>query len=115
MTTQSVLDHHLQALTTGNLDELMSDYSDDASLVMIDATYHGRDAIRGFFTQAVQQFAHPEAKLELRQSQVAGETAMIVWDGETPNLRFDFATDSFVIRDGRILVQTFAAKVTPKA
>ena len=26
----------------------------------------------------------------------------------------EFATDTFVVRDGKIVVQTFAAKITPK-
>jgi hypothetical protein len=114
MTTQSVLDHHLHSLLTANLDELMSDYDDQSSVVTIDASYHGREAIRGFFSQAVEVLSHPKAKLELRQTRIAGETAMIVWDGETSAFHVDFATDSFVIRDGKILVQTVATKMTPK-
>jgi hypothetical protein len=38
-----------------------------------------------------------------------------VWDAETPDNRYDLASDTFLIRDGKTLVQTFAAKVTPKS
>jgi hypothetical protein len=114
-TTQAVLDHHLQQLASANLDGLMSDYTDDSTLVMADAAYRGRDEIRGFFAQAVEMFAQPGAELVLRQTRVDGDTAIIVWDGDTPQVRVDFATDSFIIRDGKILVQTFAAKMVPKS
>jgi hypothetical protein len=31
-----------------------------------------------------------------------------------PPTTYEFGTDTFVVRDGKILVQTFAGKITPK-
>jgi len=40
--------------------------------------------------------------------------AFITWSAETADNVYEFATDTFVIRDEKIVTQTFAAKVTPK-
>ena len=45
---------------------------------------------------------------------VEGDCAFIVWDAETADNKFEDASDTFVIRDGKILVQTYAGKVTRK-
>jgi hypothetical protein len=43
-----------------------------------------------------------------------GEIAFITWTAETADNTYEFGTDTFVVRDGKILVQTFAGKITPK-
>jgi hypothetical protein len=40
--------------------------------------------------------------------------AFIVWEGDTSKNRYEAASDTFIIRDGQIKVQTVAAKVSPK-
>jgi hypothetical protein len=37
-----------------------------------------------------------------------------LWTAETPDNRYDLVTDTFVVRDGKIVVQSFAAKILPK-
>jgi hypothetical protein len=49
----------------------------------------------------------------LRQ-EVDGDTAYIVWTAETADNRFELATDTFIVRDGKIVTQTFAGKISPK-
>ncbi len=41
---------------------------------------------------------------------VEGEIAFIVWSSEPA---FPLGTDTFIIRDGRIVAQTFAAHMVP--
>jgi hypothetical protein len=48
-----------------------------------------------------------------RQS-IEGEVAHIVWAAETADNVYDLGTDTFVVRDGKIIAQPFAAKTTPK-
>jgi len=52
--------------------------------------------------------------MEMKQTLVHGDWAFIVWTAETPDNRYETAADTFVLHDGTIVVQTFAAKVTPK-
>ncbi len=49
----------------------------------------------------------------LRQ-EVGGDTAYIVWKAETADNRFEVGTDTFIVRNGKIVTQTFAGKISPK-
>jgi ketosteroid isomerase-like protein len=112
-TTQSVLDHHLQCFGTGDVDGIMQDYSPDAALLLPDGALRG-DAIRDFFKASLAEFAKPGTTMEMKQCLVHGDCAFIVWNAETPDNRYEAASDTFLVRDGKILVQTFAAKISPK-
>ena len=52
--------------------------------------------------------------MAMRQLIVEGDCAFVCWDAETADHRYEGASDTFVIRDGRIAVQTFSAKVMAK-
>jgi ketosteroid isomerase-like protein len=113
--TQSVLDHHLQCFGALDLDGLLSDYRDYSVLMTPDGTFRGRDAIRGFFAQAFDEFRQPGTTFAMKSVQVEGDCAFIFWDAETATNKFEAASDTFVVRDGAIAVQTYAAKVTPRS
>jgi hypothetical protein len=40
--------------------------------------------------------------------------AYILWSAETEDDSYEAATDTFVVRKGKIVAQSFAAKITPK-
>ena len=46
--------------------------------------------------------------------QVADDIAYIVWHANCASADIVFGTDTFLIRDGKIAVQTFAAKIEAK-
>lgn len=101
--TASVLERHLQAATVG-VDALMDDYTEQSVLVTHDATYRGLAGIRSFFTALLRDLpAGFFAGMKIRRQEVVGELAYILWDRE-PFLQ---ATDTFVVRDGKIALQTF--------
>jgi hypothetical protein len=50
----------------------------------------------------------------MKQRVIEGQVAYIVWTAETADNVYELATDTFLVRDGKIAVQTFAGKVTPK-
>jgi hypothetical protein len=50
----------------------------------------------------------------MRRQEVHGEIAYIVWKADTPSLDVPLGTDTFVVRDGKIVVQTFAGQLIPK-
>jgi hypothetical protein len=51
---------------------------------------------------------------EMLRQDVDGEVAYIVWKAETAANRFELGTDTFVVRNGKIVIQTFASKSSPK-
>ncbi len=107
--TEAIYRHHWQAYLAKDLDALMGDYTEDSVLIIHIAPEPIRDlaAIRGFFGQVFEMLT-PEILAAFRVSyeSVDGEIAYAVWSAGPAIM---FGTDTFVIRDGKIAVQTAAA------
>ena len=112
--TRDVLDHHLQCFGAGDLEGTIADYAADAALLTPDGALRGVPAIREFFARAYAEFGQPGTTMTMRQLIVEGDCAFVCWEAETRDHRYEGASDTFVIRDGRIVVQTFSAKVTAR-
>ncbi|MBC8075743.1 MAG: nuclear transport factor 2 family protein [Chloroflexales bacterium] len=112
MTTASTLAHHLKALTV-SVDEIMSDYTDESVLLTPAGDIRGLDGIGTFFADFLAN--SPPALLQamrVMHQAVEGETAFITWQA-APFI--PLATDTFLIRDDKIIVQTFVAFTPPTA
>jgi ketosteroid isomerase-like protein len=98
--TQAVIDHHSKALLAGDLDAVMDDYTEDSVFISnLGGVMKGLDAIRSAFAAAG---AFPG--FEETSAIVEGECAYNTWkmDG------IAFASDTFIVREGKIAVQTVA-------
>jgi ketosteroid isomerase-like protein len=114
-TTRQVLEHHLGALAAGNLDAILGDYTDDSRLIGPDGVVKGRQAIRAFFASGLDSLFKPGTyEFTMDTTQVADDIAYIVWHANCAAADIVFGTDTFLIRDGKIVVQTFAAKIEAK-
>ncbi|KYO56455.1 nuclear transport factor 2 family protein (plasmid) [Tistrella mobilis] len=104
MSTAAVFDRHLGAFAQG-LDAVLADYDAAAVVITPDAVHHGIEEIRQFFAGFLAE-ATPEfwAAFRVETRQVAGEVAYLVWSAAPFVTR---ATDTLLVRDDRILVQTF--------
>src|SRR5262249_9552483 len=63
-TPQEVFQHHVQALGAGDLDEIVTDYTDDAVLITPAGVQRGKDGIRAGFTQLLADV--PNAAWDLK-------------------------------------------------
>ncbi len=113
-TTNDVLNQHLKSFGENDLDGILADYSPDAVLFIPDRPLRGPDAITPFFQALLAEFAKPGASFSMRQQYVEGEYAYILWSAETADNSYEAATDTFVVRNGKIVAQSFAARITPK-
>lgn len=113
-TTQSVLDHHWETFVNNDLEGVMEDYSEESILVTPDATYRGLEEIRQNFVNAFSAFPTNDSKLTLNKSIVVNDVGYILWDADVPEFNLTYATDTFIIRDGKILRQTYAGVAVPK-
>lgn len=112
MSTQDVLHRHLQAFGSGDLDSLIADYSEDSLLIARDKTYRGPDEIRGIFAAVLSDLFKPNTyEFALERTEIVGEVAYIVWHAEKPGARVPLGTDTYIIRNGEIVLQTFALHV----
>ena len=113
-TTQDVLDRHLKSFGENDLDGVLADYSSDAVLFIPGKSLRGPDAIKPFFQAFLSEFAKPGASFSMREQWVEGDYAYVLWSAETADNSYEAATDTFVVQNGRIVAQSFAAKITPK-
>ena len=74
----------------------------------------GVDAIRSLFEALIAEFGKPGATFQMKQQLVEGDYAYILWTAETADNAYELVTDTFVVREGRIVAQSFTAKITPK-
>jgi ketosteroid isomerase-like protein len=112
--TKDVLDHHLKCFGKGDLEGILSDYAPDAVLFTADGPLEGPDAIRPLFQAMVAEFGKPGATFTMKQQFVEGDYAYILWSAETAHNVYELGTDTFVVRDGKIMAQSFTGKITPK-
>ncbi len=112
--TEAVLDRHLEAFGEGDLDELMQDYADDAVFVAEGTTLRGRDEIRGMYEGMLAEFSGSSVSFTLDERTVVDDYAYITWRAETPDNEYEFASNTFVVRDGEIVAQTLAAAISAK-
>jgi ketosteroid isomerase-like protein len=113
-TTSDVVDQHMKFFRERNLDGVLADYSSDAVLFIPGRPLKGLGEITPFFQAFLAEFTKPGASFSMRQQSVDGEYAYILWSAESADNSYEAATDTFVVRDGKIVAQSFAAKITPK-
>ena len=112
--TQDVIDSHLRCFGELNLDGILSDYAPDAILFTPQGPLRGVDAIKPLFQGMLAEFGKPGATFNLRHLSVDGDHGYILWAAETADNVYELVTDTFVVRNGRIAVQSFAASIKPR-
>ncbi len=113
--TKEVLDHHLQSFAKGDLEGTLSDYAPGAVLFTSGGPLKGADAIAPLFQALIAEFGKPGAVFTLKQEMIEGDYAYILWTADTADNVYEVATDTFVVRDGKIAAQSFTGKITPKS
>jgi len=111
--TEEILMNHLQAFAQGDVTALLADYAEEAVFFTPEGVRHGQAEIRQLFEQLLVDFS-PGSSVEITQQIIDGEVAYLVWHGESTQLKIPFATDTLLVRNGKIVVQTFAAQIETK-
>lgn len=85
----------------------MQDFTNNSVLITHEATYRGLTEINRFYTTLLNGL--PEGfwnAFKMNRQEVIGEVALYFWEAKPWLL---LATDTFVVRDGKVLFQTFVA------
>ncbi|HVT84323.1 MAG TPA: nuclear transport factor 2 family protein [Chitinophagaceae bacterium] len=106
-----LLQHHLSSFQNNNLDALIADYTNESVLITPDASYKGPEEIKSFFTDLFIHFPKHQSNFELDKMVVNDDLVYITWHAVTPSLEVPFATDTFIIKNGKIHQQTFAGQL----
>ena len=113
--TKDVLDNHLKCFGAGDLTGILSDYAPGAVLFTSNGPLIGADAIKPLFQAMIAEFGKPGATFSMKQQSIEGDYAYILWTAETADNVYELGTDTFVVRDGKIVAQSFTGKITPKS
>ncbi|WP_020522362.1 nuclear transport factor 2 family protein [Catelliglobosispora koreensis] len=100
---EEVFTHHGQALGAENLEDIVSDYADDAILVVQGKIYRGKDGARAVFTQLLQDV--PQAAWDL-DTVFADDVLYLEWKARSKGRHVDDGVDTFIFHNGQIRVQT---------
>jgi len=111
---KAVVEQHLKCFFEGDLNGILSDYAPGAVFFTPDGPLRGLDEIRPLFQAMIAEFKKPGAAFNLKHQSVEGDCAYILWTAETADNVYELGTDTFVVRDGKIVAQSFTSKITPK-
>ena len=107
--TRHVLETHMTAVDSGDLDVIMADYAADAVLLAPEGSYRGHVQIRPVWNKLLMDVFTKDADFTMVREAVEGEVAFIVWSLNSKRIRIMLATDNYLVRAGKIVVQTYAA------
>jgi hypothetical protein len=103
--TRDVLQDHLARRQRGDLEgDLRNNYDENVVCLSLTGVRRGLQGVRDQAAELAE--ALPDATFTYRELIVADEFGMEVWDGESADAVVREGTDSFVVRDGRIVAQT---------
>ena len=114
LSAREVIEHHVQCFRRGDIDGILSDYSDDALLFTPDGLIKGRESIAALFRRLLEEFQTPDATDAVRMAMFESNYACIIWSAETSKNIYEYAVDTFVIRQGKIVMQAFVTKIIAK-
>lgn len=112
--TTDVLDHHIKCFGEGDLEGILADYAPEAVLFTPNGPLKGIDEIRPFFQAMLAEFGKPGTAFSMKLRSVVGDYSYVVWTAETADNVYEMGSDTQVVRNGKIVAQSFAATIVPK-
>ena len=112
--TADVVARHLDCFYKGDLEGVLADYTPSTIFFTPGGPLKGVPAIRPFFEAMFAEFAKPGASFEMKQQNIDGDHAYILWTAATADNVYELGTDTFIIREGKIVAQSFAGKIVRK-
>ena len=98
----------------GDAAGLLAQYADDATVISPMGVLQGRDQIKAMIDGIIGEFAQPGVTFNLLTQNAEGDVVAFTWTAVTARNTYDLGAETYVLKDGRIDYQTFAAKVTPR-
>lgn len=109
--TEAALNRHIDGIMTGDADAVMRNFADDAVVYTPEGPLRGQDAIRA----DIESFINNASKemidaFEIVRRDIEGDIAYITWRAEP---FVSMATETFVVADDKIRVQTYLIVESP--
>jgi uncharacterized protein (TIGR02246 family) len=110
LTPEALMQHRVQALTSRDIDAVMSEYAEDAVILTDEGILKGLEAIRAMLMQTFTQA--PPGTLEtltIDKQYVTGDYIFVLYSIPALNLS---GNDTFCIRNGKIVMVSGTARVS---
>lgn len=105
-TPAEVFASHLHFATIGDFEaDLQENYAEDVVVIYSAGAFKGLEAVRAAALQLNDEL--PNAHFQYTRQIVAGEYAYLEWTATSDRYHVDYGTDTFVIRDDKIQMQSF--------
>jgi hypothetical protein len=109
-----VFRNHLALRLAGcTAEDIRTNYAEDVVLLCFDGAFRGRKAVRESAKRLASQL--PNARFELTSEIVEGPYAFLLWRATADGCDAVDGADSFVIRGGRIVMQSVYYRLEPSA
>jgi hypothetical protein len=102
-TPEETFAQHARALRSERLDDLVTTFHDDATLIAHNKVYRGLDGVRQVFMRFLSDL--PQAQWEVDRIW-ADEVLYVEWKARSAAGHVDDGIDTLIFRDGKIQVQT---------
>jgi hypothetical protein len=104
-TTREVLDDHLALRLSGDLEtDIQRNYAPDVVLISLTGVRRGHQGVRDQAAELLDVMRGGEYRY--RKVLVADDYGYLEWDAESDKGRISKGSDSYVVRDGRLVAQT---------
>ena len=101
---QETLAAHFEAIASGDINRLLADYSEDATILTGQGALEGRPGVQAFYTNALQSL--PGAQFSITDAMYSSDAALVHWTAQSGAGRIDDGVDTFVFQDGEIRLHT---------
>jgi ketosteroid isomerase-like protein len=103
-TPQEIFAHHASALIAGDLEEIVTDYAEDAVFITPQGVLRGKNGVREGFTRLLADL--PNAEWNVPTQIYEGDILFIEWSAVSEKTRSTDGIDTFVFEGDGIRVQT---------
>jgi hypothetical protein len=110
-TPQEVFAHHGEVLVAGDLDGIVSDYTDDAIFITPSGILRGTDGVRQGFEKLLGDL--PNAEWDIVTTLFEDDAMLLEWRARSAETKAEDGIDTFMFRDGLIRVQTVRYTLEP--
>jgi hypothetical protein len=105
--TNEVWQHHIDSWGQRDVEALTGDYTENSILIINGEKFRGTSAIKNAFLQLFGIFDHGAQRID--PVVIDGRIVYITWHF-TPTAKAEFfGTDTFVVEQGKIMIQTIAS------
>ncbi len=111
-TVEEVWQHHIESWVKRDLDAITADYDKDSFMIINNVIYKGPKQIKKVFATLFKTF--DDGKNRIDPVIIKGRVIYIVWYFTPKGDKEYFGTDTFIVENGKIKVQTIASLLYKK-